>query len=126
MSLGQNIGSSMALSDNKTALLALFLESILVCIQQSFDKAIKQAFILNNVEAEELPKLTFEEVEKLDFDTFTRGWQRLVQAGAVTTDEGLEQWIRQQWAAPEVDYTKTIKNTKTADPIERVEDDKQK
>ena len=126
MSLGQNIGSSMALSDNKTALLALFLESILVCIQQSFDKAIKQAFLLNNVVTEEYPKLSFEEVEKLDFDTFTRGWQRLVQAGAVTTDEGLEQWIRQQWAAPDVDYNKVIKNTKTADPIDRVEDDKQK
>lgn len=102
MSLGQNGSGSFALSDSKTNILALVVEAILAGISSNFSKAIKTAYNNNAVtpKSGKYPVLEFEEIEKLDFDTFSRGWQRLVKDGLVEMDDELESWIRKRTKAP--------------------------
>jgi len=47
-------------------------------------------------------------VQPLDWTEFTEGWSRLVTAGAVTADQGLEQFIREAGDAPKADYDKQL------------------
>jgi len=57
---------------------------------------------------ERVPTLEFEPVQPLDWTEFTEGWSRLVTAGAVTADQGLEQFIREAGDAPKADYDKQL------------------
>lgn len=119
MSLGQNGSGSFALSDNKTALLTLVVESILNSVSQSFHKAIKVAYDLNAVTPKgDYPVLKFEEIEKLDFEAFSRGWQRLIKDGIVEVDEDLEAWVRKRSGAPKKDATSVRKVEKPTAPSE--------
>lgn len=119
MSLGQSGSSgSFALSDSKTNILALVVESILSGIASNFKKAVKTAYLNNSVEplSGHYPTLQFEDIEKLDFDSFSRGWQRLVKDGLVEMDDDLEAWIRKRAKAPSKDSKTTRKidtSTKT-------------
>lgn len=122
--LGQAGGGSFALSDSKTALLSLVIDSILATITRSFDKAIKSAFNLNVVDYRDDITLEFEGVEQLDFEAFTRGWQRLAQANLITPDDNLEKWIRERSNAPEFDKTTAREVNDKTDQNERLEKDK--
>ena len=108
LSMGTEGGGSFALSDNSTYLMTLFIENIQKVISQEFRKAVKIAFELNGLPVERVPTLEFEPVQPLDWTEFTEGWSRLVTAGAVTADQGLEQFIREAGDAPKADYDKQL------------------
>lgn len=101
LSLGQGSGGSFALSDSKTTLLALFIDSLLHTITESFQKAVDAVYLLNGVKAKAYPaKLKFEGVEALDFESFSRGFQRLIDADVIQSDDELEEWVRNKIKAP--------------------------
>lgn len=116
LSLGQGSGGSLALADNKTNVLAMYLSSVHSSISDHFTKAVKQAWKLNAIKERHYPSLVFDPVEKLDFDTFSKGWQRLIQSGGVVADDQLEAYLREQSNAPAIDPTsKRIQQTVTVD-----------
>jgi len=80
---------------------------------------------LNGLGTDHIPTLEFEALEGLDWDMFTKGWQRLLQSGGVTATEDLEAFFRKHGDAPEADYTKKLNNKTQADANERLETDKQ-
>jgi len=126
MSLGQNGGGSFALSDSKTNILTLVVESILKSVSQNFTKAVKTAYEINVVEpTSSYPTLEFDVVEKLDFEAFSRGWQRMVSEGVVKADDELEDWVRKMFNAPKKDTTtsRELSGTK-ADLNDRKEKEK--
>lgn len=125
LSMGAEGGGSFALSDNTTYLMTLFIENIQQCFASEFAKALKLAFELNGANEDHIPTLEFEALEPLDWDEFTKGWQRLLQAGGVTATEDLEAFFRERGEAPAADYTKKLNNKVTADSSERLETDKQ-
>lgn len=108
LSLGAEGGGSFALSDNSTYLMTLFIENVQKVISQEFRKAVKIAYELNGLPLDRVPTLEFEPVQPLDWQEFTEGWSRLVTAGAVTADQGLEQFIREAGDAPKADYSKQL------------------
>jgi hypothetical protein len=110
MSLGQAGGGSFALSDSKTNVLALVIESLCEGISATFKQAVRAAYSMNTIKPNgEYPTLEFEAVENLDFDSFSRGFQRLVKDGVIEIDEELESWIRERIKAPKKDATTTRK-----------------
>lgn len=116
LSLGQGSGGSLALADSKTNVLAMFLSSVHSSISDHFSKAIKSAWELNAISDRHYPTLTFDPIEQLDFDTFSKGWQRLIQSGGVIADDHLEAYLREQSNAPVIDQeTKRIQLTVTED-----------
>lgn len=130
LALGNSGGGSFALSDNKTLLLTMFVMNIQAAISAAFNKVIKQAFKLNGLDPARANGLEFEELEPMDWDVFTRGWQRLVQSGAVTPTADLEAHLRKAGGAPQADYTNVLDTasqnvTGRADESERATDDKQ-
>lgn len=129
LSLGQAGGGSFALGDSKTNLLALFIDSILKTISSAFGKAVKQAYELNGIKPKgNYASLHFDAVENIDFEAFTRGWQRLVQAQIITADDELEDFFREKLKAPERDKTaqgREVKNDPSVnDQNERDEKEK--
>lgn len=100
LSLGQEGGGSFALSESKTYLLTLFAKSIQDSIAGVFKKAIRTAFELNGITSRNIPDIEFEEIEDVDWDTFTSGWQRLLTAGGVNPGEKLEDFFREKGGAP--------------------------
>ena len=126
LSLGQGGGGSFALSDSKTTLLSLTIESMLKTFSAAFNKVVKQAFDLNGVSYETLPELKFEEVEKLDFEAFSRGWQRLIQSGGVIADDELEKFIRTRAKAPKADKTTSRKQESPNSIDDNDRDEKEK
>lgn len=125
LSMGAEGGGSFALSDNSTYLMTLFVENIRNTFSSEFIKAVKLAFELNGANTDLIPTLEFEELEPLDWNEYTRGWQRLLQSGGVTATEELEAFFRKQGEAPQADYSKKLNNTTRADDIERLDSDKQ-
>lgn len=103
--LGQGGGGSFALSDSKTTLLTLVIESILKAISRGFEHSIKVAHDLNDVTMTGSVSLEFEGIEALDFDSFTRGMQRLVDANILTPDDKLEKSVREKAKLGERDTT---------------------
>jgi len=125
LSMGSEGGGSFALSDNSTYLLTLFIENIQKAFSSEFKKAVKFAFELNGLSTERLPTLSFEEIQGIDWDSFSKGWQRLLASGGVTATEDLEAFFRAKGNAPAADYTKKLENKTQADASERLETDKQ-
>lgn len=108
LSLGAEGGGSFALSDNSTYLMTLFIENIQKVISQEFKKAVRIAYELNGLPLDRVPTLEFDPVQPLDWTEFTEGWSRLLQAGGVTADQGLESFLRNAGDAPQADYTKRL------------------
>ena len=126
LALGQGGGGSFALSDSKTTILSLFIDSLLNAITSGFNKAVKASYEANGVVPKtDYAKLSFSEVEKLDFEAFSRGWQRLVQSGAVQADDKLEAYLRETAQAPEKD-TATVRDTSTGGQDNNERNDKEK
>lgn len=125
LSMGAEGGGSFALSDNQTYLLTLFIENIRSIINYEFKKAIRMAYAANGLKLTRIPNLKFEKIEPLDWDAFTKGWQRLLQSGGVTPTEDLEAFFRQHGDAPTADYTKKLTTTPKADASERGDDAKE-
>lgn len=108
LSLGAEGGGSFALSDNSTYLMTLFIENIQKVISQEFKKAVRIAYELNGLPLDRVPTLEFEPVQPLDWEEFTEGWSRLLTAGGVTADQGLEAFLRNAGDAPQADYSKRL------------------
>lgn len=108
LSMGAEGGGSFALSDNSTYLMTLFIENIQKVISQEFRKAVRIAYELNGLPLERVPSLEFEPVQPLDWDEFTEGWSRLLNAGGVTPTEELETFLREAGDAPKADYSKRL------------------
>ena len=122
LSMGVEGAGSLALSSDMVNLLTLFIENIQQTISHEFRKAIKLAFKLNGIETDNIPTLEWEKVQPLSWDDFTKGWQRLLQAGGVTPTEDLEAYFRTTGEAPTADYSKPLNTVVKADPNERVGD----
>lgn len=122
LSLGANGGGSYNLSDNSTHLMSLFIENVRACIATEFSHVLRHVWELNGHSQARAPYLQFDEIEPLDWDEFTKGWQRLLQSGGVTPTQDLEAFFREQGQAPVADYTKPLTTNAKADPNERVGD----
>ena len=122
LSMGVEGAGSLALSSDMVNLLTLFIENIQQTISHEFRKAVKLAFKLNGIETDNIPTLEWEKVQPLSWDDFTKGWQRLLQAGGVTPTEDLEAYFRTTGEAPKADYSKPLNTVVKADPNERVGD----
>lgn len=122
LSMGVEGAGSLALSSDMVNLLTLFIENIQQTISHEFRKAVKLAFKLNGIETDNIPTLEWEKVQPLSWDDFTKGWQRLLQAGGVTPTEDLEAYFRTTGEAPTADYSKPLNTVVKADPNERVGD----
>lgn len=124
--LGQGSGGSFALSDSKTTLLTLVIESILKAISRGFEHAIKIAHELSAIDEKGKVTLEFEGIEALDFDSFTRGMQRLVDAGILTPDDKLEKTVRERAKLGEQDKetSRDMSDKKVTDQNERDEKEK--
>lgn len=124
LTLGQAGGGSFALSDSKTTILSLFIESVLNMIDSGFQKAVRAAYEANGVTVDKIPRLVFDDVEKLDFDTFSKGWQRLIQSGGVVVDDDLEAFLRERGKAPAADKTTSRETPNVVENNERDEKEK--
>ena len=122
LSMGVEGAGSLALSSDMVNLLTLFIENIKQTISHEFKKAVKLAFKLNGIETDNIPTLEWDKVQPLSWDDFTKGWQRLLQAGGVTATEDLEAYCRTMGEAPTADYSKPLNTVVKADPNERVGD----
>lgn len=120
--LGQGTSGSFALSDSKTTLLTLVVESILKTISRGFEVAVKAAHEVNSVSYNHPVSLDFDGVEQLDFDSFTRGMQRLVDARILTPDDKLEEHVRSKAKLSERD-TNTVRNIDDKTPTDQNERD---
>lgn len=118
LSMGVEGAGSLALSSDMVNLLTLFIENIQQTISHEFRKAVKLAFKLNGIETDNIPTLEWEKVQPLSWDDFTKGWQRLLQAGGVTPTEDLEAYFRTTGEAPTADYSKPLNTVVKADPNE--------
>ena len=124
LSIGSTGGGSFALSDNSTYLLSLFIDSIQKTLGGEWLNMVKRIFELNSVEVPKDLGVEWDEVQPLDWDDFTRGWSRLVSAGAVTPTQELESFIRKEGNAPMADYSKVLE-TDSSWTEERKETDRQ-
>lgn len=122
LSMGTEGGGSFALSDNSTYLMTLFIENVRATIASEFQSALKHLWELNAHNMEHLPHLSFEDVEPLDWDSFTKGWNRLLSSGGITPTEDLEAFLRESGKAPMADYGKKLFNPTKADEVERTGD----
>lgn len=104
---GESSGS-FALSDSKTQLLTMFVKHVQSTIADAFQKAIKLAFEANGYSTDNLPHVAFENVEDLDWETFTKSFATLANAQLITPDVGLEKHLREKLDAPPVKYTERI------------------
>jgi hypothetical protein len=125
LSIGQEGGGSFALSDNQTYLLSLFVDNIRAVISYEFKKALRLAYDANGANTDRLPNVKWEEIQPLDWDEFTKGWQRLLQSGGVTPTQELEAFFRTEGNAPQADYSKKLDTTPKADASERGDDAKE-
>lgn len=124
--LGQAGGGSFALSDSKTTLLTLVIDSILKAISRGFEHAITVAHEVSGVKEQGKVSLEFDGVEQLDFDAYTRGMQRLVDAGILTPDDKLEKTVRDRAKLGERDETtsRDMSDKTVTDQNERDEKEK--
>ena len=121
LSMGSTGGGSFALSDNSTYLMTLFIENVRTTIVAEFNKILRHMWAMNGHDMKRVPYLEFDEVEPLDWDEFTKGWQRLLQAGGITADKPLEQYFRDQLGAPSADYDQPLATKAIADPVQRLD-----
>lgn len=118
-------GGSFALSDNQTNLMTLFVNFIQKQISSAFKKAIRLAFTANGLPVDRVPEIEWQAVQEIDWEEFTRGWGRLIQAGGVTKDRNLEGFLRKAGNAPAADYNQLINTETKADSSERMESSKE-
>ena len=120
LAMGSGTGGSFALSDNTTNLMALFIQNIIATIADEFKQLFKTIYKANGFDSEMCPELSFEDVQQIDLEEFSRSWQRLVQGGVVRANEELEKFVLEQMGAPEVNGV--IKTETKPDESDRLSD----
>ena len=104
--------------------MTLFIENIRDVVSYEFKKTLRNVWAANGNSPDSVPELVWGDIEPVDWDEFTKGWQRLLQSGGVTPTEDLESFFREAGEAPQADYTKKIYNKTNADSSERLDDGK--
>lgn len=99
---------SFALSDSKNQMLTQYVEHIQATIADAFRDTLKLAFEANGMSTARLPHVEFEEVEELDWETFTKSFATLANAQLITPDVGLEKHLREKLDCPPVRYSERI------------------
>lgn len=111
LKLGQDASGSFALSDNKTNLLAIGIESILTqFIEVINNDLIPQTMILNGWSMDDaIPQLAFDDLEDRDLEVLGGFIQKTISTGAMEADENLSDFLREEAGIPRVDRSKPIK-----------------
>lgn len=102
LKIGQDSSGSYALSDNKTNLLAVGIESILKQILDVINRdLIPQTFLLNGIDVDgEYPKIIHGDLDNRDLEKLGKFIQQTVTAGAMEVDEEFSEWCRKELGAP--------------------------
>lgn len=122
MGTGGN-GGSFALSDNKTNLLGLFIESVLTTLTYGIEEVVDDLLVLNNKPNVKY-EIEWEDVDESDLEQFGRAWARLGQSGLVQPTEELDSAIRKMAGVPKATKETPI-DLQAKAGNERREDDKQ-
>ncbi|QDP66584.1 MAG: putative portal protein [Prokaryotic dsDNA virus sp.] len=107
LKIGQDSAGSYALSDSKNNILALALEGYLKTISDVINRdLVPQTLAMNGwkFSAEEMPKITFGDIEDRDLDVLSKYLQRVAATGLIFKDKKLDAAIRKAANLPEADY----------------------
>lgn len=120
LSLGSNGGGSFALSDSKTNILGLFIESILATITTGVNEVVRELMKLNGVKNHSCFTVEWEDVDEKDLDKYARAWSRIGQSGLLRPTEELETELRTRFGVPKLEGETAIvvEGTTSAEPIE--------
>ena len=100
--LGQQSVGSFALSSNKTKLFSTAIGAWLDTIAEVFNnQALPRLWDMNGWDKSSMPMLTYSDIEKQDPAILADYFSKLVSAGAIQPDVGLEDWLRGTVDAPE-------------------------
>lgn len=125
LTLGNSGGGSFALSDNKTNLLGLFIESVLSTISTGIKQVINELLTLNGVTNKDYT-IVWDDIDEGDLEAFARAWARLGQSGLVTPTVELNKALREHAGVPvDGDEVQLQLDLTSSSSNERVEDDKQ-
>ena len=116
LKMGQESHGSFALSDNKTNLLAVGIEAILVEILEVINRdLIAQTLIMNGWEVnEDSPCVTYDDLDERDLDKLGQFIQRTAAVNALEVDETLSDALRLAAKLPIADRSKPIKPEMTS------------
>ena len=111
LKMGQETQGSFALSDNKTNLLSIGIESILKEILDTINRdLIVQTAIMNGWDLNKpLPRIVYEELEDRDLEKLGSFIQKCVSVGAMEIDQTLSEKLRKEGKLPSADETKPIR-----------------
>ena len=99
--LGHEQVGSFALGSQKMDLWTMSVEAIAKSIAEVFNQyAIPRLLKLNGMDTELCPYLTYGEVSSVDLQALGDYVQKLIGAGALTPDEKLEAYLREQASLP--------------------------
>jgi phage gp29-like protein len=99
--LGHEKVGSFALGSQKMDLWTMSVEAIAKSISEVMNSyAIPRLMKLNGMDTELTPSLNYGEVSSVDLGELADYVQKLTSAGALTPDEGLEEYLREQASLP--------------------------
>lgn len=114
--IGQTDVGSFSLVSSRTTLFATALGTILENVASPFNRhAIPRLMALNNFHLEAMPRLVFGDIESVDLKVLSEALKNLSDAGLLTWDAELEQWLRQAGGLPEL----------TDDQMQTLQDERQ-
>lgn len=111
LKLGQDASGSFALSESKTNLLAVAIESILKQILDVINRdLIPQTFLMNGEDISgDLPIIEHGDLDQRDLESLGKFVQQVVTSGAMEVDEEFSEWLRKESGAPMPNRDKAIK-----------------
>lgn len=99
--LGMDKHGSFAMADAKTDTFALAVKAILDIVDEQWNTNIIPELIeLNGIDPALTPWLAHGDMEKVDSQTFSSSLATLINAGAIVTDDGIEDKAREVIGAP--------------------------
>lgn len=82
LQLGQKSGGSYSLADSKTSTVAMYIESKLLEIKDQLNHhLVRLLWEANGWELDELPEITYEDLDQKDLDLFSKFVQRITAVG---------------------------------------------
>lgn len=112
--LGQSGFGTQALASTKTDLWLQSIEAVANAICDVVNSyAIPRLLQVNGITADPMPMLSCGQVQEDDLDKLSQTLERLLRAGAVTPDDALDEWTRQEFGLPAPDPTDEAADTPT-------------
>lgn len=104
--LGQSGFGTQALASTKTDLWLQSIAAVAAAICDVVNSyAIPRLLQVNGMTVDPMPYLQFGEIQEDDLDKTSQTLERLLRAGAVTPDDALDEWTRQEFGLPAPDLT---------------------